>query len=142
MEPIFLPPGTTKYLQPLDVQFFQALGQKIVEHSKTHQSICGDIDQTMREAIIQIHHLVYNPFSSPIFDEMRQYAFQKALIKNTHRVYRSVRQVCFHVVKDTCSNCSTLPFTVCAWCQKPTSSDRNRLRIHCNHNRSRNHKFY
>lgn len=121
MEPVFLPAGMTKYLQPLDVQFFQDykyLVKKIVEYSKTHRSICGDIDLTTREAIIQIHHLAFNQFSSPTFDEMRQYAFQKALIKNTDPVYRSVKQVCFHITKDTCANCSTLPFIVCAWCWK------------------------
>ena len=120
MEPLLVPLGTTKYLQPLDVQFFQDfkhLAQKIEDYSKTQRSICGDTDLTMREAIIQIHNLVYNQFSSPAFDEMRQYAFQKGLIKNTDPVYRSVKQVCFHITKDTYANCSILFFIVyvCRW---------------------------
>ena len=47
----------------------QLHGQKIVEYSKTHRSICGDIN-TMTEAIIQIHHLAYNQSFSPTFDKM------------------------------------------------------------------------
>ena len=47
MKPVFLPPGTTKFLQPLESQFFQDckyLVKNIVEYSKSHRSICGDID--------------------------------------------------------------------------------------------------
>ena len=54
MKPVFIPPGMTKYLEPLDIHSFQDykyLVKKIVEYSKTHQSICGDIDLTMKEAI-------------------------------------------------------------------------------------------
>ena len=78
MESAFLPPGTTKNFQPLDVQIFQDykhLVKKVVEYSKTHRSICGNIDLTTREAIIQIYLLTFNQFFSPTFDEMRQYAF-------------------------------------------------------------------
>ena len=96
----------------------QKLCQKIVEYSKTHRSICGDINLTTREAIIQIHHLEYDQFSSPTVDDMCQYAFQKALIKNTDTVYQSVNQVCFHITKHTCGNCSKLTFIFCVWCWK------------------------
>ena len=72
MKPVFHAPGR-----------LQLHGQKIVEYSKTHRSICGDIG-TMKEAMIEIHHLAYNQSSYPIFDEMCQYAFQKLLIKNTN----------------------------------------------------------
>ena len=76
MEPIFLPTGMTKYLQPLDVQFLQDYNYYF------------DIELTTREPAIQIHHLAYNQFSSPIFDETRHCAFQKALIKYTDPVYQ------------------------------------------------------
>ena len=56
IDPAFLSSGTTKFLQPLDVPFFQDYKylvkkkkkKKIVEYSKTHWSICGDIEFTMR----------------------------------------------------------------------------------------------
>ena len=89
----------TKYLQPLEVEFFQDckyLVKKIVEYSKTHWSICGDIDFTTREAIMQIPYLACNHFYFSFLGNMRQYAFQEALIENTDLVFRSVKQACFH----------------------------------------------
>ena len=90
MEPVFFPTRKTKYLQPLNVQSFQDykhLVKKIAKYSKTHLGICGNIDLTTREATIQIHHLTCSQFSSPTFDEIRQYAFQNALIKNAVPIY-------------------------------------------------------
>ena len=96
----------------------QIFSLDIMEFSTTYWSICGDIDLTTKETIIQMHHFAYNQFSSSTFDEMRQYTFQKALNKNIVPVYWSVKQLCFHITKDTCANCSRLPFIDCAWCWK------------------------
>ena len=90
----------------------------LVEYFKTHWSVSGDVDLTTREAIIQLHILVYNKFSSPNFVEMHLHAFQMALIKNNGPVYRSVMQVCLHITKHTWANFSTLPFNLCACCWK------------------------
>ena len=88
MEIVFLLSETTKHLQSLHGQFFQdnkyfvkKIEKKTVKYSKTQWSICGDIDISMREVIKQICCLTYNEFSSPNFDEMRQYGFQEDLIK-------------------------------------------------------------
>jgi hypothetical protein len=121
VEFMYFPPGTTKYLQPLDVNFFQYYKyfiKKTVEYSKTHRILCGDVDITTRENIILLHRLAYNQFSSPTFDDMRRYAFQKAIIKQIDPVFRSVKHTCFRFTHKTCSNCTKLTFMVCAWCWK------------------------
>lgn len=121
VQPIFFPPQTTQYLQPLDVYFFHDYKyfiKRMAEYCATHQNICGEVDLTQRESIIQMHEVAYNQLCSPTFDEMRCYAFEKSLFRSTNPVFRTVKQVCFSMDSATCSNCVTPSFIVCAWCWK------------------------
>lgn len=118
---LIIPANTTKYLQPLDVCFFhdyKSMVKRIVEFCNTHENLCGNIDLTTRENVIQLHSLVFNQFSSPTFDDMRRYAFQKALIQDSDPVFRTTKQTSFNIRNNTCNKCENVPIIVCSWCWK------------------------
>lgn len=110
VELVFLPRSMTKFLQLLDVYFFQQckyLITRIVEYLRTHRSVCRDIDMTTRESTIKLHKLAINQFFTPTFDYMRRYAFQKASIRDTDLIFRSIKQSCFNLTNNTCNNGET-----------------------------------
>lgn len=69
-------------LTALDVERFhdyKLVVKQMTEYSKTLRIVCGE-DFTTREAIIKLHHLVHDQIFEIAFEDMRQYAFQKALL--------------------------------------------------------------
>lgn len=116
----FFPANTTKFLQPLDVRFFldyKALVKRISNYAHLHREACQSVDITSRTGIITLHHLVYNQFSSVLFDPLRRYAFSKAVSLFDPPAFQSVRQICFDYGNSRCSVCDGYPLLCCSWCR-------------------------
>lgn len=84
IEVMIITTGSTKYLQPFDVEIFhdyKLIAKSMTEYSKTHRLICGGEDLSTRESIIKLHHLVQQQIAAIAFKDVRRYVFQKTLFR-------------------------------------------------------------
>lgn len=125
----YIPPKTTKYIQPLDVYFFRQykiLIRRITDYVRT---IADDPETKLRDrnVIIQINAQVHNQLSAPIYEPMLKYAWQKSgySIAPPVEKFSNVLQVSFSHENGPCQieNCQEISFIVCAYCKQALCFD-------------------
>ena len=124
IEHIIFPLRRAKYMQPQRVQYFQDYKYLVKKNKKKKKKNSGIFENSSEHLRWYWSHYegshntnaqfgIEPDFLIP-FRRNAQCALQKAFIKNTDSVYRSIKQVSFYNIKDTNVNCSTLSFIVCA----------------------------
>lgn len=125
IKPMIIPERTTSDLQPLDVIFnrqYKIFVNRITEQAH-YDDMIGDV--TSREGIMNMHSLIWNQLSSPIYRDMIRWAWHKtdANFDNneiSHVPPMMVRAVQFAFNETHCDidTCTDHPFTRCSHCGK------------------------
>ena len=118
----FIPPGTTKYVQPLDVMFFRQwknFARKITDKIILHEI---DINIYQRNNIIKMQSLIHNQFSSPRYKNLIKYAWHKSGYINRPEKFDDPTTFSFNLFDEIISckftKCMDVGFMKCSWCCK------------------------
>ena len=78
-----------------------------------------DIELHSRNAIINLHALIHNQFSAPIFNNRRKHAWKKAQFTVECDAFDAPDNVIWKTEDSSCStlNCKTASFIQCVYCR-------------------------
>lgn len=122
-----VPPRLTPRLQPLDIGFmrqYKKFFKRIVE-TALHEGRMQEM--TTREAVINLHSLIYNQFQAPVYQDMFRYAwhntdrsFTEAELDKAKAPPRMVQDIQFEFDRSKlCEhNCSNYAVVRCSHCGK------------------------
>jgi hypothetical protein len=112
----------TSLTQPHDRYFFPQY-KNFAQRIQNRVNLDGiGVDLKHRNNIIDLHSLIHNQLSAPIFQTMVKYSWYKAgyLPQNLGKLY-SVNDVCFSFFEPfcriNCSQCNEGAFIKCSWCE-------------------------
>jgi hypothetical protein len=113
--------GSTGYLQPQDLSLFrlwQFIHQKIEHYTHINRT---ELTISDRQYFINIHSIIHNQLSAPLFTNLIKSGFIQARITNeTTGQIEKPKDVCFRFYDLYCSinNCNERTLLMCAWYKK------------------------
>lgn len=118
----FIPPGTTKELQPLDKEPNRTLKEMVRHLSEGYNIVDARITNrkriSTRDAIDMIQVLVLNQFDSPRFSSWISHSWKSCGYTTRIYDYISPTKYCFdyEVSRHKCVLCEKSSFIKCGWC--------------------------
>ena len=119
LELVFLPPGSTSELQPLDLYCNMQLKDFFKKFSDKLRISYSDFIISRRGNFLSLLNLMYNQFQAKIFEEMFKEGWYKAGLIQTHpQPFRTPATVCFDNLSPSCTatHCKTSSILRCAHC--------------------------
>lgn len=114
----FIPPGTTGFVQPLDVFFFRqwkTFVKKITDYVIMEDC---DIQLFQRDNLLILQSLVHNQFCCPRFQPFIRQSWMKAGYVSTVEEFEHPIDVCYRNLSKCSEDCANSPLLRCSWCNK------------------------
>jgi hypothetical protein len=113
-----IPAHNTSRHQPLDVSFFRyykSFFRRISERISIETN--GEYAIHQRDNVFKMQSIVYNQFCCPLFTNLIKFAWHKAgYVDERPGQFITPLDFCFSSLSQTCSDCDTVSFIKCAWC--------------------------
>lgn len=126
-----IPPGGTRYCQPLDVFGFRVFKGFVRRFTNSVRLLGVSMNFGQRNTILKMQSLIHRQLCAPVFRSVFRYAwYRSGYTSDRPEHYEHPVKYCFDAGELLCSLCQSARFLTCSWCQSSLCFEHFYTAIH------------